>query len=371
MFYDVIQDSRGDIVVVGNTRSTNVPNYHGFGVPDYYVVKYDSNLNRIWSTAFGYSNEDNGMKIIEYKDGYLLGGESISAGGQVVGLHGSLPDMWLARIDTAGNFLYGKCLGGSDIEYFHDFIVDSLDNIIITGGTLSNDGDVYGNHLFQPQVYTSDVWVCRVDSALSVINQICIGGSEYDEGWRIVNNGGTYLVLVETYSNNSDISCPYSNGNCALVTITGNGFYYNYCIGDSGDDIGYDICVINDSAIVILGTSSSSTGTFMNNQYGDFDIFFTQINGGLINKITSYQLNSNGAYIYDGYVYFLNRTQSLRWDLRITDIMGRVAYTNNGISQVENRLLFDLKDLTLSNGIYNLDLNSGNISVKVRYLKNN
>lgn len=47
--------------------------------------------------------------------GFLLTGQVSNDNGMVVGTHG-LYDFWVVKIDSIGNFIWGKSLGGSDDE---------------------------------------------------------------------------------------------------------------------------------------------------------------------------------------------------------------------------------------------------------------
>jgi hypothetical protein len=362
--YDVIEEANGNFVAVGETYSTNIPNHHDLF--DFYLVKYDSNLNVIYQTCFGDYGDEGATRILPYKNGYLLGGETNSNGGQVTGLHGGFRDMWIVKVDSAGTFLNGICLGGTEVESFKDFIEDTTGGILLTGGTYSNNGNVNGNHMDQTQVYNSDIWICKLDSNLQFINQRCIGGLDYDRGMKIIYRNGEYVLLVQALSYDFDIPCTQSGVNGAIVTLQPGGFVINYCFGDAGDDAGNDFISINDSSLVIVGYSSSAAGTYINGNYGDFDIFLDRIDDGIINEI-SYQPNNNiSAFVYNNEIY-CNSLNGKKISLVVTDITGRVIF-NNTVNINQGILDIDLSEFCVLNCLYVLSLSTHESSTRLKFI---
>jgi hypothetical protein len=369
VFYDVIEDSVGNVYVAGATASSNILNYHNSD--DYYVAKFDSNLNMIWANAYGDIGSDIATKILPYKSGLLVGGESNSFSGQVTGQHGFFNDNWILRIDTGGNFINGKCFGGTDVEFFKDFIIDSLDNIHMVGGTFSpNDGDVQGNHLHQPpSSYSMDLWYCRIDSNIQLLNQMCIGGSEHDRGVRIQKYNGNYLVLAETMSTDYDIICPSLDFNTDFITITDGSFVFDYCIGDFNTDIGTDFVLENDTTVVVLGYSDSPPGNFMNANYGDVDIFFTRIQNGLINALGSHNNPTVTIYIHNGFIYFNDPLSINKVDISITNMHGQQSYFKRDVNVEAGQVAIALNHICYSSGVYNIVVSSSNFYGNIRYIK--
>src|SRR6185436_13747219 len=66
-----------------------------------------------WQKCLGGSDKDWGYSIQQTTDeGYIVAGWSVSVDGDVSGNHG-LRDCWIVKLDSAGNILWQKCLGGS------------------------------------------------------------------------------------------------------------------------------------------------------------------------------------------------------------------------------------------------------------------
>jgi hypothetical protein len=369
MFSDLFQDSTGNIIVVGETESTNISNFHGN--TDYYLLKFDSALNLLWQTSFGGQGVDIPSRVIPYKQGYLIGGKGDSNTGQVTGSHGHA-DIWIIRSDTMGNFLFGNCVGGTENEEFADFVLDTLDNIYITGGTVSNDGDVSGNHLYLqlPTTYGSDVWVVEMDTNLNLIKQLCIGGSDYDLGKKIKRNKDRYYILIESFSTDYDIPCTQGGPNGAVVTLfSDTAFSFNFCFGGFGDDVGNDLEILNDSMVIILGGSTSPSGQFMNINYGDKDIFLTELSTSFFSSIATepeYE-NKFNAYV-DNNTLHLKALNSDQLTLYISDINGRSLFHKEFRNTLNSTIDILLNDFLFQSGIYNVTIFSAYTVKNFRFI---
>lgn len=94
------QISDGGYIVCGSTNS------FGFGSWDVYVLKLDSNGNKTWEGTFGGSGQDFGSAIQQTIDGgYIFTGVTYS-----FGING---DVYVVKTDSNGNKIWEKNLGGS------------------------------------------------------------------------------------------------------------------------------------------------------------------------------------------------------------------------------------------------------------------
>jgi hypothetical protein len=105
------------------------------------VLKIDSDGAIIWSRTFGGSGTDN-CNDVEFYDGiiYVIG-ETYSNDYDVSGIHGSR-DGWLLKLTNDGNFVQQKCFGGSSFEELFDIVFISDNEILLTGVSGSNNGDL-------------------------------------------------------------------------------------------------------------------------------------------------------------------------------------------------------------------------------------
>ena len=96
------QTADGGYAFLGQTLSS------GEGQGDFYMVKTDANGNKEWEKTYGDSLPEEGRYFAITNDGgYILIGktESYGAGGE---------DIYVIKIDSAGNMLWSKTYGGND-----------------------------------------------------------------------------------------------------------------------------------------------------------------------------------------------------------------------------------------------------------------
>jgi hypothetical protein len=123
--YSIIQSSDGGYVVAGETNS------FGAGSSDFWVVKLDSSGNVVWTKTIGWSSGDYANSIIQSSDGgYVVAGYtwSFGAGG---------PDFYVVKLDSSGNVIWTKTIGGSDHDEAYSIIQSSDGGYVVAGYTES------------------------------------------------------------------------------------------------------------------------------------------------------------------------------------------------------------------------------------------
>src|SRR5690606_23152649 len=103
---------------------------------DFWVVKLDSNGNKLWDKTFGGNKSDHLSSLVQTTDGgYLLGGYSFSDnnGDKSQPSKGNY-DFWLVKIDASGNKLWDKSYGGSGSEELYS-LIQTTDGGYILGGS--------------------------------------------------------------------------------------------------------------------------------------------------------------------------------------------------------------------------------------------
>lgn len=129
-------------MVAGVTTSSDGDAVGQHGAGDGFVLRLDSEGNKIWSKCYGGTGDDYVQWITKSGDGYILGGTTPSPdGGDIQGQHGMF-DYWVYKIDTAGNILWSKVLGGSNTERMYGMSGTCDGGVIVSGTAQSNDGDV-------------------------------------------------------------------------------------------------------------------------------------------------------------------------------------------------------------------------------------
>ena len=205
----VIVTSDSAYVIVGSTRSNDSDITVNHGSYDYWILKLDKNGNALWQKSFGGLNSDKASAITQTNDGsFLIAGSSDSNDGDVSGNHG-YGDYWMLKLDSAGNFLSQKCIGGSSEDVATSIFKATTGHFVVAGYSISNDGDAtFCNG-------SNDFWILEIDSAANIIWQKSLGGSGVDVPFSIIqtNDSGFIVAGLTKSSNDGDVS-GHIGGDC-------------------------------------------------------------------------------------------------------------------------------------------------------------
>lgn len=185
--FDITETIDGGFFFTSNAQEVEgmvQGNFHG--ASDVWVVKTDSNLNIEWQKLYGGTSIDyQGPGLLELEDGYIFLANTVSNDGDVSGFHGiggdlSTIDIWLVRIDTVGNIIWEKCLGGSNIDYGWEIIQSDDSGFMVFAQTKSYNGDVVGLHVLNYAYPSHDIWMVKLSSTGNIEWSRCYGGNVND-----------------------------------------------------------------------------------------------------------------------------------------------------------------------------------------------
>jgi predicted secreted protein len=121
----VRQTSDGGYVIAGYTES------YGAGGEDVWLIKTDSNGNEVWDKTFGGASDDAGWSVEQTSDdGYVLAASTESYGG-------GGDDAWLIKTDSDGNKVWDKTFGGTSDDNGISVKQTSDGSYVIAGSTES------------------------------------------------------------------------------------------------------------------------------------------------------------------------------------------------------------------------------------------
>ncbi len=139
--YDVEVDAAGNIYTTGYTTAASVfgptISLTTNGYSDIYVSKSDANGNFLWAEVFGGALADRGYDIAVdpsgniYVTGYYQG--SATFGSTTLTSSGGSQDIFILKLDNAGNVLWVKSEGGAEGDTGYGITFDNLGNVIVTG----------------------------------------------------------------------------------------------------------------------------------------------------------------------------------------------------------------------------------------------
>lgn len=259
----------GGCIAAGAATSTNGYVTGNHGGQDIWVTKIDANGNLQWQKSYGGSLSDACFEISATNDGgYVVAGRSASSDGDVALNKGS-DDYWIFKIDGAGNLLWEKTYGGSQSEMARSCVQAPDGNYYVMGSTNSTNGDVTGNH------GNGDFWVLKLDTLGNLIWQKALGGSGAELGWRVqpTADGGALTIGTTASTDGDVVSLNHGSYDIWIVKLDSSGnIHWEKCYGGSAGDDGNSISLTSDGGFLASGHSASTNGDLTSN-YGAEDIW--------------------------------------------------------------------------------------------------
>ncbi len=246
----------GHVMVVGYGLSNNGDFFGRYGANDIWLARLDASGNLVWKQNYGGLDDDRAYGLKSTSDGgWIVAGQTSSNSIDVSGNHGGL-DAWVVRLDSLGNIIWQKCLGGSGADEAWDVVQSPDGGFVVVGTTSSTDGDVTVNYGID------DVWVFKLDAAGNLLWQRSFGGSESDEGRAISNtDDGGFIIAGRTSSVDGHISQTQGGMDFWMVKLNFEGkeeWDKNY--GGTGIDFAEDVHQTRDGGFIITGVTRSSNG---------------------------------------------------------------------------------------------------------------
>lgn len=259
--YSIHQTTDGGYIAAGYTLSNNGNVTGNHGNEDFWVMKLDSSGNLLWQKCLGGTDNEQVNEVQQTADGgYIVAGFTMSNNGDVSGNHGN-EDCWVVKLNSGGTIQWQKCLGGTERDYANAVQQTSDGGYIIAGYTYSNNGDVSGNH------GSDDYWVVKLDGSGNLQWQKCFGGteSEYANSVQQTVNGG-YLVAGYTYSNNGDVSGNHGSYDSWVIELSSSGnLLWQKCLGGTRMEYTYSVRQITGGNIIVAGSTGSNDGDVSGN----------------------------------------------------------------------------------------------------------
>ncbi|MBA3649868.1 MAG: T9SS type A sorting domain-containing protein [Chitinophagales bacterium] len=304
------QTSDGGYVVAGQANSTNGDVIGGHGSFDAWVVKLDANGIIQWQNPLGGSGVDYALSIAQTIDGgYIVGGQSDSKDGEVTGNHGGEDD-WIVKLDANGNLQWEHSYGGSGNEAVYSIQQTADGGFIAAGNSTSKDGDVTGVH----DIVYGDMWIIKLDNAGNLVWQKAFGGSDYDQANSIQQTSdGGFIAAGWSRSTNGDVTGAHGNYDMWIVKLDMDGnLKWQKTLGGSSTEYSYSIQQTPDGGYITAGLTSSNNGD-MNGNHGESDFWTVKLDkngnlqwqeplgGNFSDEGRSIDRTSEGGYIVTGF----------------------------------------------------------------------
>jgi hypothetical protein len=263
-----------------------------------------------WEKTFGSTYDEQATCTQQTKDGgFIVAGYANRSSGDVTGNFGGY-DFWVVKLSSAGILQWEKSYGGSSDDMAYCIQQTTDGGYVVSGSTVSNDGQVTGLHASPGNPLWGDYWVIKIDSAGALQWQKTLGGSGFDEAHSITQTSdGGYVVLGVTNSGDGDFT---NGGNIVKLSSTGVIQWNSY----QGGTYNYSVKQTTDGGYIVAGTILSQFSVLKLDSLGGHQ-WWKFYGGSGFDEANSALQTSDGGYVIAGY------TQSSDGD--VTGFHGGVA----------------------------------------------
>jgi gliding motility-associated-like protein len=302
-------DVSGNIYTCGSFVGTGdfdpgpaVFNLTSNGGSDIFITKFDPSGNFIWAKSMGDFNNDQAASIAVdatgnvYTSGFFFATVDFDPGTSTYNLTSfGQWDIFVLKLNTAGNFIWAKQMGGTDYDLASSLVLDAAGNVYTTGEFVSTVADFDpGPGVFNLTTFGNvDIFISKLDAAGNFVWVKQIGGNSIDRGNSITIDGiGNIYVTGDFFGANADFDPgvgTYNMSSFGAADIfvlkldnTGN-FAWAKHMGGSNTEQGNAITIDNAGNVYTTGYFLASgdydpgSGTFTLSSAGSSGIFISKL----------------------------------------------------------------------------------------------
>ncbi|MBK8965968.1 MAG: SBBP repeat-containing protein [Lewinellaceae bacterium] len=276
----IARDASGNVYATGSFQGLYVDFDPGAGTAyltsaggsDIFIAKYDASGNYVWAKRIGGTSTDIGYGLAVDAGGNVhvtgqFSGSNIDfdPGAGTALLSSSAVDLFVAKYDASGNYVWAKRIGGTSTDIGYGLAVDGSGNIYVTGIFLGSNVD------FDPGIGTAplssaggaDIFIAKYDASGGYLWANRVGSTGADNGYGLaVDGSGNVHVTGGFRGTNVDFDPSAGTANLssagnndifiAKYDASGNYMWANR-VGSTSDDIGYGIAVDGSGNVHVTG----------------------------------------------------------------------------------------------------------------------
>jgi len=309
-------DASGNVYTTGRYVGTadfdpgsSIYNLTAVGFTDFFIQKLDSNGNFIWAKSMGGNSFDIGYSIAVdasgniYTTGYFDDTVDFDPGSGIYNLTSTgNADIFIEKLDSNGNFIWAKSMGGNSSATGFSIAVDNFSNIYTTGYFSDTvDFDPSSSTHYLSSTGSFDIFIEKLDSNGNFIWAKSMGGRNWDEGNSIAIGASGNVYTTGSFQDTVDFDPDSGNYNLTAVgnldiyiqKLDSNGnFIWAKSMGGCSIDAG--ICItVDDSDNVYTTGIFDSTAVDFDPGSGTYNLSCAGIQDIFIQK-----LDSSGNFIW-------------------------------------------------------------------------
>ncbi len=346
LLYSLIQTADGGYLLGGNSDSDKGSDKTdaGKGLFDYWIIKINSNGDKVWDKDYGGTDFDYFKSIVAASDGgYLLGGYSQSgAGGDKSDTSRGMYDYWIVKIDDSGNKAWDKTFGGSKLDELISMITTEDGGYILGGDSYSE----IGGDKSEANNGFNDYWVIKIDQDGNKKWDKTFGGKSGDYFAALVATPDSGYILGGSSASGigGDKSEANKGSDYWLVKTDSNGKkIWDKTFGGPGNDELHTIVTTPDHGYLLAGKSNSAIGGDKSEpSQGSYDFWILKLQGEAIKQIQSIAFDSIPDHTFGDTAFSITAKASSDLPLTFTIISGPatiadsvVTLTGTGIVTIE------------------------------------
>lgn len=343
---NIATDSAGNIYLCGTTSSLSgissggFQNTYGGGDADAYLVKFNSDGDRLWATYYGGGSNLTGSSGGGYDGGYgvatdrlgnvyMCGSTSSITGISYLGFQnnpGYNDDSYLVKFSSTGTRIWATYYGDTGNDYGDAVSVDSIGNVYFAGSTGSNVSIAFNGH--QSQIAGQlDAFLVKFNSTGIRLWGTYYGGDNFEQSTKVKTDRKGNVYISGWTSSDTGIATGsgfqpvygggYQDDYVAKFDSNGIRLWASY-YGGTGDDYGNNVETDRFNNVYLGGHTGSkglAIGGFQNNLIGSTNSFIAKFDEFGNPLCATYfgnkgDANGNVAIGTNGAVYISETTNS-------------------------------------------------------------
>ena len=306
----VALDSDGNVYTAGSfygiadfDPGPGTANLTTLGGPTIFVSKLDNSGNYVWAKPMGGGGGARGYAVAVdssgnvYTTGQFRQTADFDPGPGTANLTSAgFTDVFVSKLDSSGNYVWSKQMGGTVGESGYSLAVDSGGNVYITGyfqGTADFDPGA-GTVSLTTAGGLEDVFVSKLDSSGSLVWAGRMGGTYTAHGYSLAVDSSDNIYITGYFKETADFDpgagtahLTSAGGTDVFVSkldSAGN-FVWAVQMGGAGDDYSYSSAVDVDGNVYTSGNFSDTAdfdpgaGTANLTSIGSADAFLSKLDG--------------------------------------------------------------------------------------------